>query len=55
MPADVVMSVNGMRGTITVGGATSGYSETGNWKSEIPPNTRMRSESVPAKTGRVIK
>ena len=41
--------------TITVGGATSGYSEIGNWNNEIAPRMKMSSDSTPAKMGRVMK
>ncbi len=41
--------------TTTVGGATFGYSVTGNWLSAIAPPMTITSESTTAKIGRVMK
>src|SRR5689334_2940767 len=41
--------------TTTVGGTTSGYSEIGNWKTEIRPARKMTTEITPAKIGRSMK
>src|SRR5882762_8746654 len=41
--------------TITDGGTTSGYSEIGKTRSASSPDTRMISDSTPAKIGRSMK
>jgi hypothetical protein len=41
--------------TTTVGGTTSGYSNTGNWSSATTPARKMIIEITPAKIGRSMK